>query len=58
MKIPLGQKFIEKITVFSPLLEPSAWAYPDIGRMRDRWWVKWCWAGDPDLGFIDKHYKI
>ena len=21
-------------------------------------WVKWCLVGDPDLGFIDKHYKL
>jgi hypothetical protein len=21
-------------------------------------WVKWCLCGDPDLGFIDKHYKL
>lgn len=21
-------------------------------------WVKWCLAGDPDLGFVDKHYTM
>jgi hypothetical protein len=21
-------------------------------------WIKWCLCGDPDLGFIDKHYKL
>lgn len=21
-------------------------------------WVKWCLVGDPDLGFVDKHYKL
>jgi hypothetical protein len=21
-------------------------------------WVKWCLCGDPDLGFIDKHYRL
>lgn len=23
-----------------------------------RTWVKWCLVGDPDLGFIDKHYSL
>lgn len=21
-------------------------------------WIRWCLAGDPDLGFIDKHYTL
>lgn len=21
-------------------------------------WVRWCLVGDPDLGFVDKHYKL
>ena len=21
-------------------------------------WIRWCLVGDPDLGFIDKHYKL
>jgi hypothetical protein len=26
----------------------------------DGWktWVNWCLVGDPDLGFVDKHYKL
>lgn len=23
-----------------------------------RTWIKWCLVGDPDLGFVDKHYKL
>lgn len=23
-----------------------------------RTWIKWCLVGDPDLGFIDKHYRL
>lgn len=27
--------------------------YPD-----HRTWIKWCLKGDPDLGFVDKHYRL
>jgi hypothetical protein len=30
------------------------WAHNDT----KRWWVKWCMVGNPDLGFIDKHYRF
>lgn len=25
---------------------------------RSKSWIKWCLAGDPNLGFVDKHYRL
>jgi hypothetical protein len=25
---------------------------------RHKTWIKWTLVGDPDLGFVDKHYRL
>lgn len=32
--------------------------FTDEGYLRSKSWINWMLVGDPDPGFVDKHYKL